>query len=135
MLGVRFLSVKKRMFAALVLLCIGIGGVSPAAERGFYKGIALNDPLWLQFGPAVLTSCRRIDWYRGHPPLKENGKDVTITRINPEGKKEVWVESDLSKIDKDTLIESDKNFASVLGWIRSNFGNKLNCTPEKPDFR
>lgn len=118
----------------LMLFVLGIG-TSPAAEKGYYKGLYANHPLWLQFGPAVLNLCRRIEWFRGHAPLMENGKELTFTRKNREGKEEIWVESDLSKPNKTTIAEGDPRFATVFAWIRATIGNKLNCVPEKPDWK
>lgn len=92
-------------------------------EKSFLNGIKPNGAVWLQFGPAIFSNCKRIDWFRGRPPLHANGK--TENQGN-------WVELDLSKTNKTSIVQTEEKFAPLLSWIKENFADKMNCSPDRP---
>lgn len=62
--------------------------------------------------------------------MKKNAETIEFN-IEKNGKNERWTEMDMSKELKSTVLDSDKNFGSVMDWIKRNFAGKLNCTPEQ----
>ncbi len=68
-----------------------------------------NGTAWLEFGPAIINSCARIELHMYQGPASA-GKTIVVLR-------------------------QDSKFNGIRNWINENFEKKLNLSPQEPSYR
>ncbi len=102
-------SVRLRVDSALfsILLVTTVSGVR-AADSGYFKGIKSTGTVWLQIGPAIFKSCKRIDWYQARPPLQTGENQSSGV-----GNRSQWIEMDITRVDKLSTATSLSQWATT----------------------
>jgi len=84
--------------------------------------------LWFKVGPGIFRSCKRIDWFLGHPAKPES--DPEAAKVKRLG----GVLLDLTRMNKITVKAPSEKFDKILSWVKTHFYKRLNFTPKEPNW-
>ncbi len=104
------------LFQCLMVIAVfGISGVSHAADGGFRS----NRSTWLEFGPAIIRSCKSVELHHGFEASNENAPNDS------------WAKQ-IAKTRPIRVSHTDPQFGAVQRWLHQNVEPIMNCPPTLP---
>jgi hypothetical protein len=107
------------LFQCLMLSALwGFAGLSHAAGGDFKS----NGSMWLEFGPAIIRSCKSVEFHPGFEPGNENAPNDS------------WAKQ-IAKRRPIRVSHADPRFGAVQRWLQQNVEPIMNCSPTLPTDR